>query len=327
MKLAILFPGQGSQYIGMCGRLIKEFSAVDRIFREANEIMNFDIRSLILDGRIEELTLSENAQPAVVIASYALFRAFEQQTGAIPAYAVGHSLGEISALIAAGSLSFAQGLSYVRKRGRLMHRAMEEKRGRSGIVADMELNILEGIIESIASGEYITISGYNSPRQFIIAGTQAALKSLDKEADKHGAEFIPFRMIPMKADAPYHSELMEFIRPELREALNGISFKKPRFSIWSTVTGRVIDDADSIPDILGSQLVLPVLWNQVLEEICDAGVNLLVDIGPQVIMRNLIRENTGLPEALAFDDRKDSEKILEYIKRGQRHDISKEYRV
>ncbi|RCX18744.1 [acyl-carrier-protein] S-malonyltransferase [Anaerobacterium chartisolvens] len=316
MKLAILFPGQGSQYIGMCGKLIKEFSDVDKIFREANEIMCFDIRSMILDGRIEELTLSQNAQPAVVIASYALFRVFEHQTGVMPSYAVGHSLGEISALIAAGSLSFEQGLSYVGKRGRLMHRAMEEKRGRSGIVTDMELHILEGIIESIALVEYITISGYNSPRQFIVAGTQAALKALDKEADKHGAEFIPFRMIPMKADAPYHSELMTFIRPELREALNGISFKQPKFNIWSTVTGRLIDTADSIPGILGSQLVLPVLWNQSLKQMCNAGVELLVDIGPQVIMRNLIRENPELPETLAFEDEQDAKKILEHIKRG-----------
>jgi len=313
MKFAMLFPGQGSQYIGMCNKLIQEFSVADKIFEEANNILDFDIRSLISGGNIEELTLSENAQPAVVIASYALFRIFEEQTGMVPAYAVGHSLGEISALIAAGAVSFSDGLLYVKKRGRLMHRAMEEKRGRAGIVVDLDVNILESIIESIKPNEYLAISGYNSPRQFIVAGTQTALRSLDKEVDKHGGEFIPFRMMPMKADAPYHSALMTFIKPELEEALQSVSFGKTNFDIWSTVTGKLLKPTDYIQEILGNQLVVSVLWNQVLKEMCDTGVELLIDIGPQQIIRNLIKENPELPASLSFDDEEDRKKILEHI--------------
>ncbi len=316
MRCAVLFPGQGCQYIGMCREIIREFPVAAKVFEEANSVLDFDIRSLILNGNLEELTLSENAQPSVVAASYALFRVFEEQTGVTPFCAAGHSLGEISALIAAGSLSFSDGVIFARKRGKIMHRAMQEKKGRAGIVVDLEVDALKDIIEAISPNDYVTVSGYNSPRQFMVAGSQTALLSLEKEVDRQGGEFIPFRMMPMKADAPYHSDLMTFIKPEFENALQNITFKKTNFNIWSTVTGKIIGPCDCIPEILCSQLVLPVCWNQVLKEINDSGAELLIDIGPQQITRNIIRENRELPACLSFDDEEDREKILKYIRKG-----------
>ncbi|MCK4258166.1 MAG: ACP S-malonyltransferase [Halanaerobiales bacterium] len=315
MKFAMLFPGQGSQYKGMCKELIQDSPVAAEIFEEANSILDFDIRSLILNGNLPELTLSENAQPAVVIGSYALYRVFEEETGIIPSCAVGHSLGEISALIAAGSLSFSDGLTYVRKRGKIMHSAMEEKRGGAGIVVDLEVNALNSIVESIQANGYVIISGYNSPKQFIVAGERTALQELDKEVDKQGGEFIPFRMMPMKADAPYHTDLMTFLKPELEEALQNIRFKKPKFDIWSTVTGQIIQSTDAIKEILCNQLVLPVRWNQVLKEMCNSEITLLVDIGPKQIIRNFIKENPELPTSLSFDNEEDRKKIFKYIER------------
>lgn len=316
MKFAILFPGQGCQYIGMCRKLIEEFPTARGIFEEANRAMGFDICSLILNGNIEELTLSENAQPAVVTASYALYCVFEEITGTKPSCAAGHSLGEISALIAAGAVSFSDGVVFARKRGKIMHQAMEEKKGRAGIAVDIEVSVLENIVESIKANDYVTISGYNSPRQFIVAGSQTALRALDKEVDRLGGEFIPFRMMPMKADAPYHSDLMTFVKPEFEKALQSIESGKISFDIWSTVTGEIIKPTECIREILCNQLVLPVRWNQVLKEIAASGVELLIDIGPQQITRNLIRENPELPMCLSFDDEDDREKIMQYLKKG-----------
>ncbi|KGE16340.1 ACP S-malonyltransferase [Paenibacillus wynnii] len=313
MRFAVLFPGQGSQYIGMCKDLIEKFPVAAKVFEEANSSLNFDIRSLILNGRLEELTRSENAQPAVVTASYALFRVFNDQYGLTPYCSAGHSLGEISALIAAGALSFSEGVTYARQRGSIMHRALEEKKGRAGIVVDLDIEVLNNIIASILVNDYVAVSGYNSPKQFIVAGYPSALRSLEKEVDKYGGQFIPFRMMPMKADAPYHTALMTYLKPELEEALRNLKFEQTSFDLWSTVTGKIIEPTDCIPSILGNQLVLPVQWNQVLSSIQDSGVDLFIDIGPQQITRNLMKENPELPVSLAFDDEEDRKKLGEML--------------
>lgn len=315
MKFAIAFPGQGSQYIGMCQKLIEEYPVAAEIFEEANDVLNFDIRSLILNGHIEELTLSENAQPAVVTASVALYRVLQEETGVIPFYGVGHSLGEISALIAAEALTFGDGVSYARKRGKIMHRAMEEQKGRAGIVVDLDIETLSSIIEDIRQNDYVTISGYNSPKQFIVAGIKTALSALEKEVDQTSGDFIPFRMMPMKADAPYHSALMEYLKPEIEEALENIVFSQPKFAILSTVTGKVVGPNDSISEILKNQLVSPVLWNEALHKMHESGVECWIDIGPDKIIRNLIRENRALPASLAFEDEEDRQKIYQYMKK------------
>lgn len=319
MKFALLFPGQGSQYIGMCRDLIQQFSVAARVFEEANDRLGYDLKSKILEGRLEELTLSEHAQPAVVTASYALYRVFEQLTEAAPSYAAGHSLGEISALIAAGAISFADGVSFAKFRGALMHRALQDKKGRAGIVVDMEESVLQEIVDSIMPNDYVTITGYNSPKQFIVAGNQTALKDLDKAVDQAGGEFIPFRMMPAKADAPYHSGLMMYLKPEIEEALQKLSFRQPKFPIWSTVTGKQLEPGPSLAHFLSEQLVKPVYWNQALGRLYEAGVKLFIDIGPQQITRNLVKENPKLPECLSFDNDTDRHTIIQKLSKEAVH--------
>lgn len=317
MKIAFLFPGQGSQYVGMCNELIRNYPIANEVFEEANNALNVDIKSMILDGNMDELTKSENAQPAVVTASYAFYNVLFQQTHIQPFCAVGHSLGEISALICADSIPFDSGLRFVRERGKLMYKALQEKKGRAGIAIDISENDLQDIIFDISKSEYVTISGYNSPRQFVISGTQSGLRQLEKAVDKAGGEFIPFRMMPMKADAPYHSELMSFIKDELYEAIKEVKFFDTNFDVWSTVTGSLIDNKDSIKQNLCNQLIEPVYWNQVLSEITSLGVELFIDIGPQQIIRNLVKENSELPNSLAFDEEFDMKKILKIFSKNR----------
>ncbi len=291
---------------------MKHSKIAARIFEEANDALEFDIKSLILNGNLEELTLSENAQPAVVTASYALFRDFEAQTGIQPYCALGHSLGEISAIIAAGGLSFTDGIRYVRKRGKLMHQAMQENKGRAGIVVDMHASALTSIVESINKEEYLSISGYNSPNQFIVAGNANALLKVDAEVHKNGGEFIPFRMMPMKADAPYHTSLMSFLESEVKEIVHHLKLNHLHFSIYSTVTGQKIETKERIPDILTNQLVQPVLWNQAITEIAHSGADLFIDIGPQQIVKNFINENKKAANCLAYDNDANKEEIMKY---------------
>jgi [acyl-carrier-protein] S-malonyltransferase len=256
------------------------------------------------------LTRSDYAQPAVLTASYALYRLFRERFGPAVQGAAGHSLGEISALAAAGAVSFAQAVDYVRKRGRLMQQAQQEKRGETGLALDLERTVLEDLIRQIRPHGYAAISGYNSPRQFVVAGVPSALRMLDRLADDHGGEWIPFRMVPMKANAPYHSELMEEYLAEWREAISQLAFKDPEFPVWSTVTGEAIRRAEDIPGILERQLTSPVLWTQALQGMAESGASLFIDIGPQQISRNLVREHAGLPECLAFDDEGDRLQIF-----------------
>ncbi|WP_223067489.1 ACP S-malonyltransferase [Paenibacillus caui] len=315
MTIAILFPGQGSQYLGMCRELISTDPMVAEIFAEADEALGFSLRRHVLEGKLEELTRSDIAQPAVVTASYALYRLFARETCASPNYAAGHSLGEISAMIAAGALPFAEGVRYVQRRGALMKRAVQEGKGRAGIVIDMPQSELEQVVASLRADEreYVAISGYNSPRQFIVAGTAGGLRLLEEAIEPYGGELIPFRMMPMKEDAPYHSQLMEFMRPELDEALSTLTFQPPAFPVWSTVSGELVTTAEAIPPLLSSQLVRPVCWNQAIGHLLKRGVHLWVDIGPGVIVRNLLRENSRVPDGYAFDETSDRQRLLQAL--------------
>lgn len=311
MTICALFPGQGSQYIGMCCDVLNKEPEANHIFAEASEALGYDLRALIMEGTLEQLTASVHAQPAVVTASYVLFDSFVRRTGLIPEYAIGHSLGEISALAAAGAMRFADAVRFTARRGELMHRAIQEQKGRAGLVVDITQAELEEMVKTIRQTEYVTISGYNSPRQFVVAGTANGLRLLDDNMDQTGGEFIPFRMMPMKADAPYHCELMQFIQPELEEMLAGITFAAPRFSICSTVQGELIQGPEDIAKLLSHQLLQPIRWNQALAHVHQLGATVWVDVGPGESVRNMVAENTALPAAYSLDKPQDRSTLVQ----------------
>ncbi|WP_440110447.1 ACP S-malonyltransferase [Paenibacillus sp. QZ-Y1] len=310
MKTAVLFPGQGSQYVGMCKELLASDPVTITLFEEAGDELGINLAHLVLEGPLDQLTQSEYAQPAVLTASYALFQSWERLVGVKPDYAAGHSLGEISALIAAQAVPFAEGVRFAARRGALMHRALKEDKGRAGIVVDMKQSDLEEIIAEIRKEHYLTISGYNTPRQFIVAGTAKALRLLDEATDRYEGEFIPFRMMPMKVDAPYHSELMAFVQPELNEMISQLTFHTPEFPICSTVSAEVVQSAEQIPLLLSRQLLQPVHWNQVLTQLKEHGVQTWMDIGPNETIRNMVAENVDLPAGYAWDNSLDRARCI-----------------
>lgn len=311
MTICALFPGQGSQYIGMCSNLLNTEPEAQRIFAEASEVLGFDLRALVLAGSLEQLTQSEYAQPAVLAASYTLFESFTRRSGLIPDYAVGHSLGEIAALVAAGALSFADGVRFTASRGALMHRAIQEQKGRAGIVVDMQQDDLEQIVASIRDSHYVSISGYNSPNQFVVAGEAQGLRVLDEKVDEAGGEFIPFRMMPMKADAPYHSALMQFIQPEMEAIVSRLSFSAPEFAICSTVHGEFIKQAEEIPKLLTAQLLQPIRWTQALTQAKQRGVAVWMDVGPGQSVKNMLGEYDASMHVYSLDDEQDQSRLLE----------------
>lgn len=313
MEYVLLFPGQGSQYKGMYSRLQTLYSGTKELFREASDVLGFDLARLVENESMANLTASENAQPAVITASYALFQAFSLNVKKAPLAAAGHSLGEISACIAAGSMAFSDGIRFVRKRGEIMTGAVKDRQGGAGIVVDFEESRLERLVEMVRARDYITISAYNSPRQFIVAGSKEGLKALEKELDRVDGQLIPFKMIPMKADAPYHSSQMEYLKEDLMEALEGIEFRTPKFPIWSSVTRTLQTDASSLRKNFEKQLTTPVYWNQVIKQISRSGADCFVDIGPGDTLRNLVQEDPALGKSFAFDSEDGPENVTGYL--------------
>ena len=314
MNTALLFPGQGAQYIGMCSRLIENYSCAADIFRDADDCLGFSLTEMILHGDMPELTHSANAQPAVVTASYALYEVFVRETGIVPCCGIGHSLGEISALMASGALSFCDGVRFARKRGEIMHRAFKEKRGRDALILELPEEVVEKEVREVCCTEgYVAVSCYNSPVQYIVAGLSTALKALEKRIRKLGGEYVPFSMLPMKVDAPYHSELMDFIVPELESELHDIEFRPFNWMVISTISGKPYANHHIIREHLVSQMVNPVKWKQGISWLETLDINSVVDIGPGTFIKNLFEENTDNLECRAYDLQEDPETVTELV--------------
>lgn len=314
MSFALLFPGQGSQYINMCKNLYINNTDVKKIFKCASDVLDFDLWDMIENGNLKILTKSQNAQPAILVSSYVLYKEFYKRFETIPDVVVGHSLGEISALVCAESLNFESGVDFVRKRGMFMDTMLEKKVGFAGIVTDLKIEILEEILSEVNETGYVAITGYNSPNQFMIGGSKSVECLLDNKVSEYDGEYIPFRMIPMKANAPYHSKLMSDLKPELKKILDKIEFKTPKLSILSTVSSEIIKDKSEISELLLNQLVLPVKWNQVMKKISSQNIKDIIDVGPNKIMKNLVVENGEFNNILAFDDADDYDKINALLK-------------
>ena len=316
MNYVMLFPGQGSQYLHMCHDLYGKSDEVRKIFETSSELLGYDLWQMIEHGDLKTLTRSQNAQPAVLTASYALYQNFIKKYGKKPDMVVGHSLGEISALVCTGSIPFEDAICFVRSRGELMERAFQEKLGFAGIITDMEQNELERILSELNEEGYVAITGYNSPNQFMVRGNTQIEKILDDKIEACGGQYIPHRMIPMKVNAPYHSRLMNIYQKDFEKMLEGIKFSVPDVTVFSTVSGSMIQNESEIPKLLIEQMASPILWNQAIEEIVKKKYDAYIDIGPNKIIRNLIEEKTRTLCVLAADDREEEEKIASFFEKS-----------
>lgn len=309
-NIALLFPGQGSQYIKMGTPFMERFPVVNHVFEEASDALGINIRNIICESTLKELTRSENAQPAIVTVNQALLRIFQQEIGAVPQYTAGHSLGEISALIAAGAMTFYEGVRFVRTRGRLMQEAYDKKLGSMGLVVNMDENETEMLTEMInRNGEYAIISGYNTPKQLLVSGSKQGLRALSKEVRNRKGEFIPFSMVPMKVDAPFHSILMQFARKTIEDELNRMTLSPLNWPVISNIDARPYNAHSEIADKLSRQIVSPVRWRQSMAYMVENGVRNMIEIGPQTVLKNMMQEISTTVDVYAIDDTSDFKKM------------------
>ena len=287
MKIAFLFPGQGSQFTGM-GRSLAESSPLARqTFEEADDTLGFSLSTLCFAGPDEALKLTENTQPALVAASTAAWRMLADRGGK-PDYVAGHSLGEYSALVAAGSLAFADALRLVRQRGQYMQAAVPAGVGAMAALLRLPPGTLEGILEAAAEGEVVAAANLNSPDQIVIAGHAGAVARAMELAKAAGAK----RAIPLPVSAPFHCSLMEPAQRQMRVHLDQATFHDLQVPLVNNWQAREITSAEDAREGLYQQIPNPVRWEESVRYLAAHGVTRAIEVGPGAVLMGLMRNIT-----------------------------------
>lgn len=282
-KLLAMFPGQGSQYVGMARALLSEFPSSRSLFEEAEDAAKLNIRKLSLDGPEDELKLTANTQPCILTVSVAMWRVLVNETGLVPTLFAGHSLGEYSAVIAAGVLPFSRAVALVRRRGEAMQEAVPAGLGAMAAVLNMTAEDLEARCRDLSRKDSVVeVANYNSPQQLVVAGHQTAVGRLCKALE---AERIRFVSLPVSA--PFHSSLMGPARDVMAPLLEDSCFTKTKAKIIPNLTANVVDEYG--PQFLIEQINSPVRWTQTMATASEHGCDLYLEVGPGKVLAGLAR--------------------------------------
>ena len=290
MPVAYIFPGQGSQAPGMGRELAEKYAAAREVFEEADEALGFGLSKLCFEGPAEELQLTENTQPAILATSVAALRAAESEGLPRPDFVAGHSLGEYSALVAAGALSLRDAVTVVRKRGRYMQEAVPVGAGAMAAVLGADIETVEAVCKEAAhEGEICSAANINSPGQIVIAGSAAAVERALPLLKERGAK----RAIPLKVSAPFHCALMLPAQERLAADLDEIEFKDLSVPLVTNVDAAVIRTGAEARASLVRQVSSPVRWRESLELLAREGVGLFVEVGPGKVLSGLVRQTAS----------------------------------
>jgi [acyl-carrier-protein] S-malonyltransferase len=304
MKTAFVFPGQGSQYVGMGKSLAERFAAARAIFSQADEALGFSLTQLCFEGPAETLQLTENMQPALLTVSIAAWRVLNQH-GVQPDYVAGHSLGEYSALVAAGSLDFADAVRLVRQRGQYMQEAVPIGVGAMAALSKLPLENLDRVLAEACQGEVVTAANFNSPDQVVIAGHAAAVNramELAKGAGARGA-------ILLRVSAPFHCPLMEPAQERLKPHLDATEFRDLTVPLVNGWRAEVVRTGAEARDGLYHQIPNSVRWTEVIAKLASLGVNRITEVGAGAVLTKLLRNAGGGLEVSKFGEAEDLEKV------------------
>lgn len=285
---AYIFPGQGAQFVGMGLDLYEEYPLAQELFENANELLGFSITDIMFEGTPEELKQTNVTQPAIFLHSVILGKICGESFK--PDMVAGHSLGEFSALVANGCLSFEDGLQLVAKRAEAMQKACELKPSTMAAVLGLEDEIVEKICEETAG--IVVPANYNCPGQLVISGEVEAINSACEKLKEAGAR----RALVLPVGGAFHSPLMEPAREELASAIEAIEFNKPNCPIYQNVPTSAVQDSAQIKQNLISQLTAPVKWTQSVQNMVKDGATLFTEVGPGKVLQGLVRKIDSTPE-------------------------------
>jgi len=297
-QIAFVFPGQGSQTVGMLTELAATYPLVEETFREASDALGYDLWQLVSQGPAEELNKTWQTQPALLAASVAIYRVWQQQGGQQPVLMAGHSLGEYSALVCAGVLSFADAVKLVELRGKLMQEAVPEGTGAMQAIIGLDDAAIRKACEESAQGQVVSPVNFNSPGQVVIAGNKEAVERAGAACKAAGAK----RALPLPVSVPSHCALMKPAADKLAVALENITFSAPAVPVINNVDVKAETDAAAIRHALVRQLYSPVRWTESVEAMAEQGVTQLLEMGPGKVLTGLTKRIVDSLTAAAVND-------------------------
>jgi len=309
MKLAMVFPGQGSQSVGMM-QAYGDIAAVREVLAEASDALDQDFGKLMAEGPAEQLNQTVNTQPVMLTAGYAVYRAWISLGGAEPALVAGHSLGEYTALVAAGVLSFRDALPLVRFRAQAMQEAVPQGQGAMAAILGLDEDAVRAACVEVAQGEVVQAVNFNSPGQVVIAGHATAVKRACDAAKAKGAK----RALPLPVSAPFHSALMQPAAERLQQYLQGVAFQAPRITVVNNVDVASYSDPAQIKDALVRQAFNPVRWVETIRTFAAGGITHVAESGPGKVLAGMTKRIDGKLESLALWDKTSIEQGIGQIK-------------
>lgn len=288
VKIAFMLPGQGSQSVGMCDELCRDFPEVNARFDLAAEILGYDIGAVMAHGSIERLNQTQTTQPAMLVASIATWDAWQSCGGPRPDYLAGHSFGEYSALVCANAIRFEDAVFLAAERGRFMQEAVPADQSAVCAILGLEEDVLEELCTQAAGDQIVQCANINAPGQIVLTGDRAAVERACALATKAGAK----KIIPLAVSAPVHCDLMLPAAARLAEHINGIEIKLPEIPVIHNVDAKSRNNVNDIRDALIDQMASPVRWRDTIEYFAASGVDTAIECGPGKVLSALVRRTS-----------------------------------
>jgi [acyl-carrier-protein] S-malonyltransferase len=294
MSTAYIFPGQGSQYVGMGKDLCEQFPEAKKYFDEADAALGFSLSKICFEGPEEELKQTKNTQPAIFLHSVAVWNLMKPSDEAMVA---GHSLGEYSALVAAGAISFTDAIKLVRLRGELMQKAGEENPGTMAAIVGLDPQVVSEVTKTASEAGVVQPANFNSPGQIVISGSVAGVRKAMELAKERGAKLVKELVV----SGAFHSPLMQSAKDKLKEALDKTVINDAKVPVFANVTASPVQNADEIRRLLFEQVTSPVRWEESVANMAAAGATKFVEVGPGKVLQGLVKRIAATAEIAGVD--------------------------
>ncbi|MEN1966911.1 ACP S-malonyltransferase [Lentibacillus sp. N15] len=308
-RVAFMFPGQGSQTVGMGKEFYDRYPEIQSLYEDADKALGFSLTDIMFNGPEETLTLTEHAQPALLLSSIATHTLLIKEE-IQPIMTVGHSLGEYSALVAAGALALEEALPLVNARGRLMEEAYPAGKGAMAAVLGMKQEEIEAVIQGFPDEEAVDIANLNCPGQIVISGTKAGIEQATAKLKENGAK----RVLPLNVSGPFHSRLMKPANEQFAKKLDEVTITEASIPVYANVTAAPVTDNDEMKELLLKQLYSPVRFEASIQHMLDEGIDAFVEVGNGKVLSGLVRKISRRTKTFAIQDQEALDAFISWYK-------------